>query len=775
MNKICFREEAKDWNEALPIGNGFIGAMVFGKIGTERLQINEDSVWTGSFMERVNPDARENYPKVRELLLNGEIEQAELLAERSMYATYPHMRHYQTLGDVWIDFYKQRGKTIFKKDQGGLLSVQHESVEVQTYNRELDISRAVGKIQYESEKGKYEREFFASNPDHIIVYQMKSIDGELLNFDLSLTRKDNRSGRGSSFCDGTEVLDGNKIRLYGKQGGDHGIAFELLVQVRTKNGKISRMGSHLLVEDAKEATLFITARTSFRSEQPLQWCMDVLSNAEKESYGTLQERHIKDYLSYYEKSNLKLNYKDSYEHLTTPERLEQMRNGIEDIELINTYYNFARYLLISSSREGSLPSNLQGIWNEEFEPMWGSKYTININIEMNYWIAEKTGLSKLHMPLLEHLQRMYPHGKDVAEKMYGIDGFCCHHNTDIWGDCAPQDNHVSSTLWPMGGAWFCLHLIEHYKYTKDREFLKEYYGILKDAVNFFLQYMVKDAHGKWISGPSSSPENIYLNQKGEAGCLCMGASMDTEIIRELFNGYLEITEENQLPKDLNETINERLNHMPELQIGKYGQIQEWSEDYDEVEPGHRHISQLFALYPAGQIRMDKTPELAQAAKQTIERRLKYGGGHTGWSKAWIILFYARLWEKEEAWKNLKELLEHATLNNLFDNHPPFQIDGNFGGACGLLEMLIQDYSDKVFLLPALPNSLSDGEVNGVCLKAGAVLDMKWKEGNIDKIKITAMRDCKFILVAEKEYPLHLKKDQTVFLDKNFKERGRKTK
>lgn len=490
MNKICFREEAKDWNEALPIGNGFLGAMVFGKIGTERLQINEDSVWTGSFMERVNPDARENYPKVRELLLNGEIEQAELLAERSMYATYPHMRHYQTLGDVWIDFYKQRGKTIFKKDQGGLLSVQHESVEVQTYNRELDISRAVGKIQYESEKGKYEREFFASNPDHIIVYQMKSTDGELLNFDLSLTRKDNRSGRGSSFCDGTEVLDGNKIRLYGKQGGDHGIAFELLVQVRTKNGKISRMGSHLLVEDAKEATLFITARTSFRSEQPLQWCMDVLSNAEKESYGTLQERHIKDYLSYYEKSNLKLNYKDSYEHLTTPERLEQMRNGIEDIELINTYYNFARYLLISSSREGSLPSNLQGIWNEEFEPMWGSKYTININIEMNYWIAEKTGLSKLHMPLLEHLKRMYPHGKDVAKKMYGIDGFCCHHNTDIWGDCAPQDNHVSSTLWPMGGAWFCLHLIEHYKYTKDREFLKEYYGILKDAVKFFLQLCV---------------------------------------------------------------------------------------------------------------------------------------------------------------------------------------------------------------------------------------------------------------------------------------------
>ena len=748
MNKICFREEAKDWNEALPIGNGFIGAMVFGKIGTERLQINEDSVWTGSFMERVNPDARENYPKVRELLLNGEIEQAELLAERSMYATYPHMRHYQTLGDVWIDFYKQRGKTIFKKDQGGLLSVQHESVEVQTYNRELDISRAVGKIQYESEKGKYEREFFASNPDHIIVYQMKSIDGELLNFDLSLTRKDNRSGRGSSFCDGTEVLDGNKIRLYGKQGGDHGIAFELLVQVRTKNGKISRMGSHLLVEDAKEATLFITARTSFRSEQPLQWCMDVLSNAEKESYGTLQERHIKDYLSYYEKSNLKLNYKDSYEHLTTPERLEQMRNGIEDIELINTYYNFARYLLISSSREGSLPSNLQGIWNEEFEPMWGSKYTININIQMNYWMAEKTGLQALHLPLLEHLKRMHPRGKEVAASMYHVEGFCCHHNTDIWGDCAPQDYHTSSTIWPMGGAWLCLHIYEHYQYTKDKGFLEEYFPILKDSVQFFMNYMVQNSDGKWVTGPSSSPENIYITAKNQYGCLCMGPTMDIEIVRELFSNYLKTVEILEKEEPLTGLVKDRIENLPKLKVGKYGQIQEWDQDYEELEVGHRHISQLFALYPAQQIRKDQTPKLAQAAEKTLDRRLENGGGHTGWSKAWIILFFARLWKKEKAYQNLQELLAEATLDNLLDNHPPFQIDGNFGGACGILEMIVQDYQDVVYLLPALPQEMPDGNVSGIRTKSGFILNMEWSGCRVKSVEVESVHGTQITIVNE---------------------------
>lgn len=761
MNKICFEKEANDWNEALPIGNGFMGAMVFGNTNKERIQLNEDSVWSGGFIERTNPDAKENYRKVRQLLLDGKIEEAELLAERSMFATYPHMRHYQSLGDVWIDFFKQRGKTVFKKDDSGLLRSEHEGVKVKDYYRELDISEATGRIRYILNEESHQREFFASNPDQVIVYKMKAEEGKL-DFDLSVTRKDNRPGRGASYCDGTEVIGEDKIRLYGKQGGDDGIAFELLVQVKITGGRSYRMGSHIIVEEAQEAIVYITARTTFRSKNPLKWCLDVLDHAQRKSYEELKVNHIADYKKYYEQSSLKLKIQQSYDELPTPKRLERMRNGAEDIELVNTYYNYAKYLLISSSRQGSLPANLQGIWNEDFEPMWGSKYTININIEMNYWIAEKTGLSELHLPLMEQLKRMYPHGKKVAEKMYGIDGFCCHHNTDIWGDCAPQDNHVSSTLWPMGGAWFCLHIIEHYKYTKDKEFIIEYYPILRDSVKFFLQYMIKDAEGRWISGPSSSPENTYLNEQGESGCLCMGASMDTEIIKELFKGYLEITEENQYPDDLNGLVKEHLACMPELEIGKYGQIQEWSQDFDEVEPGHRHISQLFALYPADQIRMDKTPELAEAARNTIDRRLKYGGGHTGWSKAWITLFYTRLWDGEQAWKNLKELLEHATLNNLFDNHPSFQIDGNFGGACGLLEMLVQDYGEKVFLLPALPQSLEAGETEGIRLKCGAVLNMKWKDGRCEYVEITAKRDCDLnVIEGAKESQLHLKKGQKV--------------
>ncbi len=761
MNKIWFDKEAENWNEALPIGNGCLGAMVFSKTNVERIQVNEDSVWSGGKMDRINPQSIEYYPKVRNLLMQGRIAEAELLAEQSMYATYPHMRHYQTLADVWIDFYDQRGKKIFKTVQGNLLDIEYQCEEVKDYRRELDLDTAVGKTQYRISDALYEREFFSSAKDNVIVYRMKTNHEKGLSFDVSVTRKDNRSGKGSSFCDGTKMIEGEMIRLYGTQGGRDGISFEFLLKVETKGGRKYQMGSHLIVENAQEAILYMTARTTYRSKNPLKWCIDTLKNATVSDFETCKAAHIEDYRHFYRSSSLTLKSEKERDLIPTDVRLKEMGEGIQDTGLINLYYNYGRYLLISSSREGSLPSNLQGIWNEDFEPAWGSKYTININIQMNYWIAEKTGLSRLHMPLLEHLKIMYPNGKETADKMYGMDGFCCHHNTDIWGDCAPQDNHTSSTLWPMGGAWLCLNILEHFQYTRDREFMKEYYPILKDCVKFFLGYLVKDEKGEWISGPSSSPENIYRNEKGESGCLCMGASLDTEIIHDLFRGYLRVTEEMGYPSDLNDEVQERWNHLPKLKIGKYGQIQEWNIDYDEVEPGHRHMSQLFALYPSDQIRMDKTPKLAQAALRTIERRLQYGGGHTGWSKALMVIFYARLWKGEEAFKNLTELLTQATLNNLLNSHPPFQIDGNFGGACGILEMLIQDYGDEVYLLPAVPAELDEGSVDGICLKNGAVMSMTWKDGTIQKMQITAIRDfeCTFITNTNECRKILLKKGQ----------------
>ena len=766
MNEIWFRKEAEEWTEALPIGNGFLGAMVFGRTSVERIQVNEDSVWSGGYMERLNPDAKGLLDEVRQLLMQGRVQEAELLASRSMYAVYPHMRHYQTLGDVWIDFFNTRGRQTVKKKENGTSFVEYESPVFEEYRRSLNLEDAVGNIVYTAEKGAVKREFFASSPAGVLVYRMCAEEDEALDFEVSLTRKDNRSGRGSSFCDGTMAVGDDTIRLYGKNGGNDGIAFEMAVRIASVGGRQYRMGSHIIVEGAKEAVLYITGRTTYRSKDPAAWCMETLEKAAGLPYEELKMQHLEDYHSLYNSCVLELDEEEELEQLSIPERLARMRTGKEDVGLVNLHYNFGRYLLISSSRENSLPANLQGIWNEDFEPAWGSKYTININIQMNYWMAEKTGLSRLHMPLLEHLKTMRPHGQETAEKMYGARGFCCHHNTDIWGDCAPQDSHVSATIWPMGGAWLCLHIIEHYLYTKDRVFMEEFYGILRDSVQFFADYMVQDEQGHWITGPSSSPENIYMNEQGECGCLCMGPAMDSEILRELFSGYLRITEELDRGDGLEAEVKMRLEGLPPVKIGKYGQIQEWRKDYEEMEIGHRHISQLFALYPAAQIRPDKTPELARAARHTLERRLSHGGGHTGWSKAWIILFYARLGDGEKAWKNQRELLADATLDNLFNTHPPFQIDGNFGGACGLLEMLVQDFEDTVYLLPALPQALKNGKVRGIRLKCGCILDLEWRDAKITEIRLLGLRESA-VTFADREGKLHrteFQKEQSMVLN-----------
>lgn len=738
MSELLYRKEAKNWNEALPTGNGMLGAMVFGGTRTERIQVNEDSVWSGGFRERVNPDARSHLEEVRTLLKNGEIRKAQKLAEQSMYATYPHMTHYQTLGDVWIRFSdeQEKQKVIYVNDVFPLVVTENQKFE--KYCRKLDLETAIGSVDFQKSGQWQKREFFTSAPANVFVYRMQAEQPEKLNLQIELTRKDNRHGRGASYCDGVSV-EGDSIFLSGGQGGRDGIDFILAAKVESIGGKQYRMGGRIVVEDAEEMILYVTARTSYRSEEPRGWCKNVLSQAVLKDYEALKNEHVQEYKKWFDTCRLVLEQDESKSELPIPERLERLRQGEEDDGLINTYFDYGRYLLISSSRPDSLPANLQGIWNEEFSPSWGSKYTININTQMNYWMAEKSGLSELHMALLKHLKKMYPHGKKVAEEMYGARGFCCHHNTDIWGDCAPQDNNMAATIWPMGGAWLCLHLIQHYEYTRDQKFLEEYFEILRDAVLFFLDYMVKDENGNWVTGPSSSPENLYQNENGEYGTLCMGPTMDLEILTELFQGYLRICESCDLQDDITGEVRERLEEMPGLKVGKYGQIQEWQKDYEEVDPGHRHISQLFGLYPGNQIRMDRTPELAKAAKVTLERRLENGGGHTGWSKAWIILFYARLRDGENAWKHLEELLKNATLDNLFDNHPPFQIDGNFGGACGLSEMLVQDYGDEVYLLPAIPKTFPDGTLEGIRLKNGFLLSMSWKNGKIEKVQLKAQR------------------------------------
>jgi alpha-L-fucosidase 2 len=472
-------------------------------------------------------------------------------------------------------------------------------------------------------------------------------------------------------------------------------------------------------------------------------------------YQVIEKKHCEDYRELYEAVTLDLegdcrNISD----IPIDQRLRKRKEEDNDNQLAVVYFQYGRYLLISSSRPGSLPANLQGIWNDEMIPAWDSKFTININTQMNYWPAEICSLSQCHLPLFDHLLRMWERGKETAGGMYGCRGFVAHHNTDIWGDCAPQDIYIPASYWVMGGAWLCTHIWTHYIYTGDMEFLRRMYPILKDSVIFFHDYLIED-HGEMVTCPSVSPENTYILPDGTKGCVCAGSSMDNQILRDLMEGYLKASEALGIQDEDMDKTREILNKIPVTKIGKYGQIMEWREDYEEEEPGHRHISQLYALHPSHQITVDKTPELTRAAANTLERRLSYGGGHTGWSCAWIVNLYARLGEGDKALDNLNKLWRQSTFPNLMDNHPRrdsavFQIDGNFGATAAIAEMLVQSDEDRVLLLPALPEKWKCGKVTGLTIVGGARLDIQWAEGRLTDCTIRSERTMEILLVYGQE-------------------------
>lgn len=709
------------WNHAFPIGNGSIGAMVYGDPVSDILQLNEETVWVGGGgRNRVNPRARESWKKVRELLLEGRIKEAEELCKSDLYAIPDQQRYYDTCGHIRLNFSHKR---------------------YSDYRRELDLENAILRVTFKDGDNEFLREYFVSYPEQVICVRQTSLSGERFNCRVDISERDNPE-YSLDVCE-----TGSYVKVKQPEGGCE----YALMMTAEGDGCIISSEKGAECFDCTELTIYITIRSDYHGDDVLKWCAKKLCSAQSIGFDIIRYRHIADYKEYFDRVSLRLDG-DNFDDIPTDERLKNAEN---DPQLAKLYFDFGRYLLISCSRPGTKPANLQGIWNKDHTPPWGCKYTININTEMNYWPAGVCGLSELELPLFDHLRVMLPYGKKVARDMYGLNGFCAHHNTDLFGDCAPQDMWMPATVWPMGAAWLLTHIRSHYEFTGDQEFLAKNIDMLKEACRFFTEYLF-ERDGKLITGPSTSPENTYLHPSGESGSLCVGPTMDSMIVREIFESCLEYSKLLGLWDELCDRILKMLPKIPKPAVGKYGQIMEWSEDYDEVEPGHRHISHLWGLHPSNQLTYSKTPELMGAARVTLERRLANGGGHTGWSRAWIINMWARLRDGKKVEENIVALLKRSTYPNFLDMHPPFQIDGNFGGTAGIAEALLQSHDGVITLLPALPDSWKSGEVRGLRARGGISVDMKWSDCILTSACLHASRGGEFKVSLAGKEPMQIK-------------------
>lgn len=748
--KLFYRRPAPSWTTALPVGNGRLGAMVFGEPSLERIQLNEESIWDGERRDRDNPAASMAVPEIRRLLFAGKVLEAEQLAVSSMLSIPRRMPCYQTLGDLHLDF-----------TASGLTPSNSTSPsQVTDYRLELDLDRAIATTRFSHAGTQYVREVFSSAPHQVIVIRLTASRQLALSFTATLDRPGNHQSNvlGSDAL----TLTGEALPIHDNPGQpikerQTGIRFLARMRAHSNDGSIKTTPAsrdtpaQISVTGASAVTLLIDCATSFRypDDQAMNNAVERnLRNAHSVGYSELRSRHIADHQAIFRRATLQLgplDVSDPKHDVPTDERLTAIRAGGEDIGLLPIYFQYGRYLLISSSRLGTLAANLQGIWNEYVDPPWGSKFTININTEMNYWIAERTNLSDLHTPLFDLLDMTRLAGARVARTYYNAQGFVAHHNTDIWGDAGPIDG-LGGGIWAMGAAWLTTHLWDHYLYTGDITFLRDRaYPRLKEISTFLLDYLTPSPDGHLVTGPSCSPENAYRLPDGEAANLCMGPTMDIEITRAIFLQTTKAAQMLQTDAPFCERIAAAAKRLPPFKIGRYGNLQEWQEDYIEVEPGHRHISHIWALYPDDQITLRGTPELAQACRAALNRRLANGGGSTGWSRAWIVNCFARLEDGDRCHQQLMELLRLSTRDNLFDvcgikANSLYQIDGNLGAPAGMAEMLLQSHAGVVRFLPALPSAWPDGSFTGLRARGGLTVDLAWRNGHAQQAILRASLD-----------------------------------